>query len=159
MPGTANPHASQLEGDCVFHRSGARASGIPPTVLERRYELLGLDDIDVGYAGSKSEHHPIHAGLAELQPGSLLQARVSAKGRVELVVDSGPCVARLSTSGSSRWCDKIEKIREIRVVAVLRRYRTDEQPEYRDRIRRERWEVPVVEFVHSVASLACSVTR
>jgi len=115
--------------------------------LARRYELLGLDDIDVGFAGSKPEHHPIHAGLAELQPGSLLKARVSVKGRVELVVDSGLCVARLSASGSSRWCDKIENTREVRVVAVLRRNKTDEQPEYRDRSRCEQWQVPVVEFV------------
>ncbi len=147
MPGTPSPHASQLTGDCVLHRPAASTESIPSNVLARRYELLGLDDIDVGFAGSKPEHHPIHAGLAELQPGSLLKARVSVKGRVELVVDSGLCVARLSASGSSRWCDKIENTREVRVVAVLRRNKTDEQPEYRDRSRCEQWQVPVVEFV------------
>jgi len=54
----------------------------------------------------------------------------------------------LSVSGSSRWRDKIERVREVRVLAIMRRYRKDEQPEYRDRIRCEQWELPVVEFVY-----------
>jgi len=148
VSGTTNPHASRLEGDCILHRSATSTEGISSDVQARRYELLGLDDIDVGYAGSKPQRHPIHAGLAELHPGSLLQVRVSKDGRVELFVGSGLCVARLSVSGSSRWRDKIERVREVRVLAIMRRYRKDEQPEYRDRIRCEQWELPVVEFVY-----------
>jgi hypothetical protein len=56
-------------------------------------------------------------------------------------------VGRLSQSASSRWKDQLDRIREVRVVAMIERDRMDPQEDFRDRIRAEKWEAPVLEIV------------
>lgn len=56
-------------------------------------------------------------------------------------------VGRLSQSASSRWKDKLDRISEVLVVAMVERDRMDPQQDFRDRIRAEKWEAPLLEIV------------
>ncbi len=142
-----HPHARLLRGDFLLVRPAAIEAGMPDACRERRYEVLGLDGILLGFAGSRSERHPIHTALADLQPGSRLRLRVRERA-LDLIDSRGRPVARLSQAACQQWQQQVEQIEEIRVVAMLRRERTDEQPAFRDRCRCERWEVPLVELVY-----------
>jgi hypothetical protein len=41
----------------------------------------------------------------------------------------------------------LDRISEVRVVAMMERDRMDPQEDFRDRIRAEKWEAPVLEIV------------
>jgi ATP-dependent DNA helicase RecQ len=140
-----HPHVRMLRGDFLLQRS-APAVVVPHEVLAQRYELLGLEDVDLGFAGSRPERHPIHTALAELQPGSPLQF-VAHGEQIELADGQGRPVARLSQAACRRWQDRLATVRQVRVVALVQRRRTDEQAEFRQRCRCDRWEVPLAEVI------------
>jgi ATP-dependent DNA helicase RecQ len=142
-----NPHIRLLKGQFLLRRPATPRDDIPADLLSRRYELLGLQDIDLGFAGSRTKAHPTHQALANLQPGSLLRMRARPEG-VDLADNRGRVVARLSRAGTERYRDRLAQITEVRVVAMLRRQRSDEQPEFQNRCRSDRWEVPLVEVVY-----------
>jgi ATP-dependent DNA helicase RecQ len=142
-----HPHARLLQGDFLLVRPATLDAAVPDACRDRKYEILGLDDILLGFAGSRPARHPIHVALADLQPGGRLRVRVREK-RLDLIDSRGRPVARLSQAACQRWQDRVEQIEEVRVLALLRRQRTDEQPPFRDRCRCERWEVPLVELVY-----------
>jgi len=143
----AHPHVRMLQGSFLLHRKAVVSGGIPDAAYGRRYELLGLEDIDVGYAGSRPQNHPIHAALARLEPGNRLQIR-ERNDQLELIDARGCCVARLSKSAVDRWRPRKDRVEEVRIVGILRRQRSDERPEYRDRCRCDAWEVPLAELVY-----------
>lgn len=142
-----HPHARLLQGDFLLVRPAAIEAAVPDACRARKYELLGLDDVLLGFAGSRPARHPIHTALSDLQPGSQLRLRVRERG-LDLMDSRGRPVARLSQAACQRWQDRVQQIEEIRVLALLRRERADEQPPFRDRCRCERWEVPLVELVY-----------
>ena len=109
-----------------------------------RYTMLGLKDIDLGFAGRKTPGHPIHAALAALTPGSRLTARM--QGDRLLLFSKDRPVAALSRAASAGWCDRIENIVSIQVVAMVRRIAEDGDPAYRHLYHSDCWEVPLVEI-------------
>ena len=110
----------------------------------RRYTMLGLQDIDLGFAGRKTPGHPIHAALAALTPGSRLTARM--QGDRLLLFSKDRPVAALSRAASAGWRDRIENIVFIQVVAMVRRTAEDGDPAYRRLYHSDCWEVPLVEI-------------
>jgi ATP-dependent DNA helicase RecQ len=146
-----HPHVALIRGDGVLERTVAGGSEIPAGLLNRCYETLGLADLDLGFAGSHFHRHPIHAALAQLHPGSPLQ--LQPRGSQIVLADSlGRVVARLSQAACATWHDRLDTVLEARVLAMLQRHRTDGQPEYRDRSRCDRWEIPLVEVVTSASN-------
>ncbi len=68
--------------------------------------------------------------------------------QLELIDDQGRAIARLSKKAQAHWGSRLATIREIRVVAMVRRYRDDvTEQEYRSRCHGARWEVPLVELL------------
>jgi ATP-dependent DNA helicase RecQ len=118
----------------------------PRWIAEPLLRNAGLADLDLGFAGSHFHRHPIHAALEQLEPGSPLQ--LQPRGSQIVLTDSlGRVVARLSQAACATWRDRLDAVLEARVLAMLQRHRTDGQPEYRDRSRCDRWEIPLVEVV------------
>jgi ATP-dependent DNA helicase RecQ len=145
LNGRNNPHAGLLDGEYATIRK------IPPladqTPLRRHYELLGLDDLFLDFAGMRPVNHPIRAALHELQAGDLLRAEMR-NDQIELVHLNGISVARLSKAAQTRWKDRLQEILEIRVVAMVRRYRKDiTDQEYSNKCHGEMWDLPIVEVV------------
>jgi hypothetical protein len=57
-------------------------------------------------------------------------------------------IARLSKKAGSAWADRLDSIREARIVALVRRYRDDvEDKAFQAACCGRSWEVPVVEVV------------
>jgi len=137
-----NPFSQSLSGDFLL-RSRIEESGVS-TPTPCRYTLLGLKDIDLGYAGRRSPDHSIHVELAALTAGSPLTARQQGD-RVLLLSGQRP-VAALSRAASAQWKEKIAAILSIQVIAMVRRMAEDGDPSFRSRYHTRQWEVPLVEI-------------
>jgi ATP-dependent DNA helicase RecQ len=135
-----------LSGDAVLHREAAPPDETSPQATARRYDLLGLKDIFLSYAGTFPAAHPIHSRLARLATGDLLHLAAAGSGVEVRDMENFP-VARLSKEAAVQWAGRLEEIVEARVVAMLRRQPDDAGPEFRTQALAEAWEVPIIEIV------------
>lgn len=144
MQNTQNLHTAALSGDFAMTRH------LKPTLEESivpfRYELLGMKELFIDFAGQKYEKHPTRRALANLQTDDLLTATV-LKDNVELLYKAGVPVARLAKNAGKKWLNRLDMIKEIRVIAMVKRYRTDiKDQDFLKRCHGESWELPVVEL-------------
>jgi ATP-dependent DNA helicase RecQ len=140
-----HPHLPLLDGDWLL---GSEPAVEPPPreVIARRYTHLTPADLDLGYAGRQPPGAPIHPDLAALQHGDLLGWR-QREGQLLLLDAAGKAVARLSRRAAAEWLPRIEQIEQIRVEALLRRDRhQDDKPDHAKYCLCDRWEVPLVEI-------------
>jgi ATP-dependent DNA helicase RecQ len=119
----------------------ARDRQAPPSVakLSRRYEPLGLSDVDLGLAGRYEAHMPIHRAIAALQSGSTLELKRD-RDRWVLADSGGVTVGRLAAPYSpppGTVCTLAQ------VSAIVSWSRTDSKPEYQALCKCEKWEVVV----------------
>ncbi len=141
----ANPHTRLLQGDFQAVRRPRPADRYEPT--DRRYTLLGLEDLFLDYAGMREENHPVRRALTRLLTGDVLGAEIRG-GHIELVDARGLAVARLSKAAREKWLGRLERISAVRVVAMVRRHRADiTDKEYGARCHGMLWEVPLVEIL------------
>ncbi|MEE8525105.1 MAG: RecQ family ATP-dependent DNA helicase [Thermoanaerobaculia bacterium] len=151
-----NPYLPDLRGDFLEIDEPALA---PPdeAVIHRRFELLGLQDLFLSYAGRWAEDLPIHQRLATLRPGDPLGMRRSGEF-LQLQDRSGGIVGALSEAGRERWDGLSDAIEEIRVVAMVERRAEDSDGEYRRQLHCRRWEVPVAEVVYKAPARRVATT-
>jgi ATP-dependent DNA helicase RecQ len=146
-PHSPNPYLNLPMGEFVVRRRAEAFRAFDPGILKLRYELLGMQDMDLGFAGRKHFENPVHEHLARLEPGAILSSRADG-GSISLFDASGNHVARLSRAASERWLPKLSTVRKVRVVGMLRRMAKDEQEAFRPQCRCEQWEVPWLELIH-----------
>jgi len=139
-----NPHIPLLAGDFLITRTAA-----PSQRLDRPipgYELLGMKELFIDFAGTKKEGHPTNTALKELTIGSRLTL-VRDKDSLHLLNHAGVSVARLAKSAQASWQDRLDVISEIKVIALARRNRSDiKDQEFQGKCHGESWEVPIVEL-------------
>ena len=101
--------------------------------------------MDLGFAGRRSERDPIHRRIAALSPGDPLNARITDQGRWELLDSAGTPVGRLAKSFKP---PAAMRCRSAEVRAVVGWSREASEPQFRDSIRCDTWEVvvPEIEF-------------
>lgn len=143
-----NPHVPRIEGSPAAVRRRFEGPPPPDGVCDRRFVLLGLPDLYLSYAGNLSPSSPAHACLAGLQPGDPLQIEGDGNGSVALCHPDGTAVAKLSAAGRERWAEALGTVESVRVAAVVEWRAEDTDPAYHDRLRSERWRVPVAEVVY-----------
>ncbi|MBI5552895.1 MAG: RecQ family ATP-dependent DNA helicase [Desulfobacterales bacterium] len=141
-----NPLIRDLSGDALLHRQAAPQGETTAEATAQRYDLLGLKDIFLSYAGTFPPSHPIHAHLAQLAAGHRLHLAAAGSG-VEVRDPENFPVARLSKEAAALWAPRLEDILEARVVAMLRWRADDASGDYRSLARTEAWEVPIIEIV------------
>ena len=141
-----NPLLRDLKGGNLLLRKGAARSGYPGGAAFRQYEVLGLDDVYLDYAGGFHQRDPIHVHLSRIQAGDKVFLTAENPG-INICDKEGVCVGRLSHGASAKWEDKLELVSEVRVVAMVKRDSLDSQEGFRDRVKAEKWEVPVLEVV------------
>ncbi len=129
----------------VIHRVSEVAAP-DDALLSRHYDVLNLSDLFISYAAGFHDGAPIHAALARLAAGDTLRLRAGEQ-ELSLVTEQGHVVARLSSAGAAAWRPRVAAVQEIRVLAMVRRYREDSEPDYRAKCRVDRWELPVCEVV------------
>jgi ATP-dependent DNA helicase RecQ len=134
------------EGACLLRRD---APSMPPapTELSRRYQRLTLKDVDLSFAGRRHPSNPLHAAIAALSPGDKLRLRPSPAGEAmsrEIDDDHGHTVVKLAKAYRP---PPGMRCLEARVAAIIVRRSEDSDPEYRERLRCESWEVVMPELV------------
>ncbi len=113
-----------------------------------KYEVLSLEDIHLGYPGQFGPTHRIHRALAALHPQDVLQMKSLPGNGMGLFDAADTCVARLSSTALRVWSGRIPSVREVRILALVRRSaEQDPEESRRKRYLVPEWEVPVVEVV------------
>ncbi|MFH2064535.1 MAG: RecQ family ATP-dependent DNA helicase [Pseudomonadota bacterium] len=143
---TNNPFLKEISGDFMIPQTyrGTIETGNRDV---QKYELTDLNEIYLDYAGCFPQPHPIHIHLAELQAGQCVSFRQN-NSKLDICDSRGNCVARLSGEGTQKWRDKLNRITEVRVLAMLQRDRNDPEEGFQERIRSDQWELPVLEVVY-----------
>ena len=118
------------------------------TAQKKKYEMLGLNEIYLDYAGSFSPAHPIHGYLADIGAGQCVSF-CQNNSKLEIHDRSGKCLGRLSNEGGEKLFELLDHILEVRVVAMLRRNRDDSDEKFQNLIKADEWELPVLEVVYS----------
>ena len=115
----------------------------PAPELIRRYQRLSLRDVFLSFGGYRGQEHPVHAAIAALSPGDLLQARMGAD-RWELLDRSGAVVGQLARGFK---VPAGARCAFATVMAIVEWDRERSDPDYRDGLRCDGWEVVVPEIV------------
>ncbi len=140
-----NQHTQQLAGDFLFKRR------VQPTVnkklMSKRYHILGMKDLYLGYAGNFPDNHRVHEALLQCSAGDHLRT-VALEEHIYLVNDNDITIGRLSKAAKDIWLSKLATIQEVKVLAMVRWGKEDiTEKEYIDQCKCESWEVPVCELV------------
>ncbi len=142
-----NPFLKEIRGDYTVSKTYTGAA-IDNELQNLQYELIGLSEIYMDFAGCFHEGHSVHNQLACLEAGKNIVFHRNNSG-IEIHDADGCCVGKLSQDGASKWSQRLGQISELRVVALLKRDRDDPAEEFQDRIKVDEWELPVLEAVYS----------
>lgn len=130
-----------LESKAVLVRAKQEPHSIEQ--LARRYERLGLADVDLGLAGRFEAHLPIHRAIAALKPDSALELKLE-RDKWTLADSNGVTVGRLAATYSpppGMVCVSAQ----VSAIAVWGR--ADSKPEYQGLCRCEKWEVVIPQLI------------
>jgi len=108
--------------------------------LDKRYIQLKLDEVDIGFAGRRSEKDVVHEAISNLTAGNELKVRVDGSGRIKLQNSQGITVGRTAKNfkpPAGLAC------RSAQVAAVLKRTRDQSGPEFQDALKCDSWEVVI----------------
>lgn len=106
--------------------------------LETQYRQLSLREVDIGYAGRQPDNDPIHQALTELNPGDEVELRPEGD-RYLILSKQGWVVGRTAKAF------KLESLpQKCEVVAMVVRYATDGEEQFRRGLQVDKWEVPLV---------------
>lgn len=139
--------AGLINGDLVLMRNPSLLRTPDLLVLCRRYEIFGLEDMFLDFAGRKREGDIIHQHLAGLGTGDVLVLAPRGDG-IELQNEQGGTVARLSQAAVKTWHERLNSVERITVLAMVQRRVEDSGEEYRALCQCEQWEIPVAEVVY-----------
>ena len=145
IPGRPNPFLREISGKFVMPLNYQDKID-NSRYVNRTYEILGLDDIYLDYAGNYPQTHSIHGQLAKLETGKCVSF-CRKNEQIEIQNDKGVCLARLSKQGVEKWMNRLDYILEVSVLAILQRNRDDPDDVFQKRIKTDNWELPVLEVI------------
>jgi len=136
-----------LEGPSLLRREWAPSPEQEQCVdafSNLRYDIIGLEEVFISYAGLRSPGTRIHKALQSLKTGSPVSLIHNSKGIV-LRAENGVDVASLSAKGRTHWESRLERIEKIETKAIVTRYKDEGETPNGMTIRSDAWEIPVVE--------------
>ena len=143
------PHpmlAPLVDHASVVERTPVELAAPSPALLFRHVRA-GLGDVDLGFAGRLADRHTTHRAIAALSPGDPLETRITDYGSWELLDPAGSVVGRLARSFQP---PADMRCRSAEVSAIVCWSRESSEPQYRDSIKCESWEVVVPELVFEI---------
>ena len=143
FPGPHRLQDALTNASSVLRRQESVKLPPPAPELSRRYRRLSLREVFLSFSGYRPADHPAHRAIAALSPGDPLQVRVGSN-RWELLDRSGTVVGQLA--GSFEAPDGM-RCTFATVLAIVTWDRERSEPEYKDRLRCDDWEVVVPELV------------
>ena len=117
--------------------------------LARKYQTLGLADVDLSFAGRKPVDDPIHAQLDRLGIGQPLEIFPLEAGWGLRLPGETRTLGRLASKYTLPTTGKIE----VQVDSIIRRYRNQSKPEFARSLKNEHWYVvlPSLSWCESAA--------
>ena len=143
-----NPNRYFAEvGSQVHNRTMGVADLKHRQIQDLTYEVLGMADLWLDFAGRRPRNHSIHRTLSNLQSGEPVTLKRDDRERVWVLNRRKEQVARLSAKAARQWSSsRIQQVEVTRVLGMAHRTKDDNvDPKYRDRLRVESWEVPILE--------------
>lgn len=138
-----------LEGPSVLRRQwepSAEQRRRVDAVSDLHYDIIGLDEIFISYAGLRNPGTRIHQALQNLHTGSPLSLSRNSQG-IFLSTKSGIDIASLSAKGRGKWESRLNRIQKIETKAIVTRYKDEGEAPNGMTIRSDSWEIPVVEVL------------
>ena len=132
-----------LDSPSVLLRQASVKLPTAAAELARRYRGLSLREVFLSFAGYKRRDHPVHRAIASLAPGDRLEVR-NGSNRWELLDGQGTVVGQLASGFEAPHgvhCTFAT------VLAVVTWDRERSEPQYRDGLRCDAWEVVIPELV------------
>ena len=143
LPGRHRFQDASLNTSSALLRREPMALPRPAPELVRRYQRLSLRDVFLSFGGYRGQEHPVHAAIAALSPGDPLRARMGAD-RWELLDRNGMVVGQLARGFR---VPAGARCAFATVMAIVEWDRERSDPDYRDGLRCDSWEVVVPELV------------
>ena len=141
--GQPNRLHSVLKGHpSVMHRELLAPPPAAPE-LQRRYQSLSLNDVDIDFSGRKPPRDRVHAAITALSPKDPLTLRLRS-GQWVILDHLGTTVGKLAKK--FRPPRGMECTRAS-VRAIIVRFHRQSRPEFQERLRCERWEVVLPELI------------
>ena len=141
-----SPYMKELKGESIFTRKSQVSMEGHHIKNFYNYEILGLDDIFMDYAGRFPKNHSIHKQLAKLKTGT--EVFIVNGDRNVQVYDFGKhCISRFSNKAAENWRNRLESIHKVRILSMLTRTRADSDGNFDEWIKTDSWELPILEIV------------
>ncbi|MEX0332157.1 MAG: RecQ family ATP-dependent DNA helicase [Puniceicoccaceae bacterium] len=138
-----------LHGSAILQRTWEP----PPNHRERvdsicdlRYDIIGLDEIFISFAGLRDAQARIHKELSAISTGTPLFLHRNGE-KIEIRTANRVAVASLSAKGGTKWADRLDHIQSVFTKAIVRRYKEDSEIPSGMTVRCDSWEIPIVEVV------------
>lgn len=139
-----NPHINAINGNFLVTRELSNIEHTKYSIYN--YTLLSMENLFIDFAGLKPENSPSRKAIHALTHESSLNLDVR-NNRIELVNAAGISVGALSKSAQANWSKKLAQIKDIKIVALVKRFEDDNNDEsFRNRFYGNSWEVPLVEL-------------
>jgi ATP-dependent DNA helicase RecQ len=153
-----NPYVLELErqlsGEQLLATTASGLTQCPSEVLRRRYEIIGMKGIFLDYAGACDEVHPVHRHLHGIGAGSTLHLK-PADEKIEVCDESGYPLTVLSKECRDKWSSRLQQVEALKVVAIVERRADDtKEPGFRQRLKTDVWEIPIVEVSYLIIGQA-----
>ena len=141
-----NPHIKTLRDD-VDESLVMRAIQPSGGYTLKHYQLLGMQDLFLSYAGRFAEGHPVHATLQQLNVGDELTLKQDSRGYK--LISGNQVVASLSRSASKKLSSLFShEGYSCHIIAIVHRYLADSEEEFQQNLKTNEWDIPVVEISH-----------
>ena len=144
---TAHPFHSPLNDNPAVQWRPPAALPTPTPEMARRYRTLTLKDVDLGFAGRRPPSNRVHRSIRILTPGDRLQTR-RRHDRWELLDSAGMPVGALARSYDTP--DNLP-CTQARVAAVATWNKDRSDPQYRQNLHCDHWEVVIPELTFEPA--------
>ncbi len=128
----------------AFARSRAATEANDTRLPGLRYELIGLADLHLSFAGRVADHEQVDHTLRGVATGDRLQLEATDDG-VFLVAADGVRVGAASKKAAPLWRELLPRVRSVQVAAIIVRTRSDEGAEFQGGLRRQAWQVVIPE--------------
>ena len=141
-----NPHFAEIR-DATLIRKPAVAKNQPSGVVDLKYEVLGMKDLYIDFAGRKQADHRIHRSLRRLQAGDPVTLQRTGNDQVLVRDAANVCVASLSKPAAAHWTQsRLAQVNQACVLAVVSRHKDEERdPRFRQHMKVKTWELPLLE--------------
>ena len=143
MAESNNIHTPLLTGKSIMRVKANDTIDIADEILKRQYNIIGMDDVFITYAGLRDQKTRLHKELDKLKAGDSLQMKEEG-GVILLVTSKGFPLISLSKSGVQKWKNRLNSIINIKIKAIIIRNNED-AIDFKMEPRVDQWKIPICE--------------